>query len=438
MLEPTEASVIEFLGIRVREHWKTTRAPYLLSTIAHDLAAEGVPHRKIIGRNRSLKSFLKSNQEKGGYDLIQHPGNKTIGIIPSEIQFVPLALSSWQTLSLNTAEKSSSNETSNIGIRREDQPRRAGVVLRRLTEEEKEKRSRAMADAEDSEEQAWSNAAQPLPSVRPKSLSGVPSVFGYGWSESRTIVVRPSSADVPRFPFPSSERDHAHRLGACRVLAEDLIADLRRQCWNVRDDYRLELKKYVDRLPDAANGGSILLADAAARSLRDLFAAEVDILPPPLGARLKTVLEQHMGLRPYYPEIEIFYRDVQAGHLNAPLPLDAVEGVVRAVQKHTPDIFDPSVVSAIDEGSRPARTFVHEESKATPVAQPAPPRDPLGELDISKAHDFQVAGIVNNLWRVFAAGEKIHNAGGAWRATYDALAPPVGQVLNWLRSFLGP
>src|SRR4030095_7556071 len=112
---------------------------------------------------------------------------------------------------------------------------------------------------------------------------------------------------------------HANRLDACRTLSGDLAHALSAKKYNARSDYAETLGKYAQRLPQQPGDGNILLADAAARTLRDMFAAEVDILPIGLAAGLKTLLEQHIGLRVYYPEIEQFYRDVQTGHIEAPL-----------------------------------------------------------------------------------------------------------------------
>jgi hypothetical protein len=271
----------------------------------------------------------------------------------------------------------------------------------------------------------------------PRTVRGVPSVFGYAWSEQNTIIMEPSSANIPIFPVPSSENNHTERLETCRTLVEDLVEDLDNRQFNVRDDYKSELKKYASRLPSEPEDRNILLADAAARTVRDLFAAEVDFLPAPFAARLKTILEQHIGLRAYYPEIETFYRDVRSGRLQKPLPLDAFTSVIRAVKMHTPDVFDPSVVSAIDESTDPGPTATPQDELSTHDAnQPVPPPDPLGELDPAKAHDYQVAGIVNRLWQVFEAGETLHKALHGWHAAYASLAPPVTQVLDWLLEFV--
>lgn len=274
-----------------------------------------------------------------------------------------------------------------------------------------------------------------LASRSPRSIKGVPSAFGYFWSEQKTIGIEPSSANTPTFPFSSSEQDYLKRLEVCRTLTAELIEDLEQRSHNIRGEYRLELHKYLARLPSKRDEGNILLADATARTLRDLFAAEAGILPLPFAARLKTILEQHIGLRPFYPEIESFYHDVKSGRLEAPLPLDAINGVITAVQSHTPEIFDPSVSRAFDDTNEGPPVVAHSEASVT-TSEPIPPPDPLGELNPGMSHDFLVAGVINKLWQVFMAGEKIHRAGVAWRTTYDSLLPPVSQVLDWLHHFL--
>jgi hypothetical protein len=163
-------------------------------------------------------------------------------------------------------------------------------------------------------------------------VSGVPSALGFDLVEER-LRLTASAADQPLFPFATSKRDHANRLATCQALAEDLANDLTGRTYNARGEYEQALRKYGERLPRRPGQGNILLSEAAARTLRDMFAADADILPVGLAAALKTLLEQHIGLRVYYPQIEQFYRDVQTGHLQAPLPLDAVQDVVRIVKR---------------------------------------------------------------------------------------------------------
>lgn len=168
-----------------------------------------------------------------------------------------------------------------------------------------------------------------------------------------------------------------------------------------------------------------------------MFASEADILPAPIAGQLKAFLEQHLGLRPFYPEIASFYRDVRTGKLEQPLPLDAVDGVRLVVRDRTPEVFDPSVSAGLDDSASPPLAIDETEAPPSDVNQPTAPLDPLGEMDESKVHDFQLEGVINRLWQVFTAGEKAHKALGAWRSSYDALVPPVTEILKWLADFVG-
>ena len=51
--------------------------------------------------------------------------------------------------------------------------------------------------------------------------------------------------------------------------------------------------------PFNPNKAIFLLADAEARIIRAMFAADVNSLPSGLAAKLKVFLEQHIGLRAY-------------------------------------------------------------------------------------------------------------------------------------------
>lgn len=277
---------------------------------------------------------------------------------------------------------------------------------------------------------------EPLPPA-PTPLEGMPSAADFKW-DGGMLRLGQASADVPIFPFDGAERDHAQRLEACLIQAQDLAADLRHQRWQVREDYRIEVERYERRLPTAPASGNILLADAAARSLRDLFAAEADYLPAAFAARLKTFLQQHIALRPFYPEIAGFYRAVQSGHLEEALPLDAVSAVVSTVQAQTPILFDRSVAEAFDQPSPvPVSAVASTDPQVVEPDAITPPPDPLGEVDGRKAHDFLLAGTINRLWKVFRAGEQVHAAAGAWLATYASLSGPIGEILKWLQRYRG-
>jgi hypothetical protein len=122
------------------------------------------------------------------------------------------------------------------------------------------------------------------------------------------------------------------------------------------------------------------LADAKARVIRSLFAAEQDFLPAPCAAELKVLLEQHIGLRAYYPATEEFYESVRAGHLERPLPIDAVEGFIQGVRDNTPTLFEPNVAGTLEDTAQPipAITQVDLEAPKSNIEQPVPPPDPLG------------------------------------------------------------
>lgn len=268
------------------------------------------------------------------------------------------------------------------------------------------------------------------------AIENVPSAVDYLWSNGR-IVVGPNQASIPAFPFATSKRDHQQRLEACAVLADDLLRELDRQRWQVREEYRHQVRRYVERLPKGTDSDSILLSDAAARTLRELFGAEQSFLPAPFAAALKVLLQHHIALRPFYPALGDFYRAVQTGRIEEPLPLDAVESVKAIVLEQTPDVFDVSVSIAIGETSAPEATIVAIEIEGPNDEETiSPPPDPIGELDQAKAHDFQIAGVLNGLWKVLSTAEKVRSTTEAWIQTYQSMSGPMKQILEWLQHAL--
>lgn len=182
------------------------------------------------------------------------------------------------------------------------------------------------------------------------------------------------------------------------------------------------------------------MADAEARTIRNMFASEVDILSVPFASRLKTFLEQHIGLRIFYPEISSFYHDVQHGRINEPLSLDAVEGFVQTVRDNTPTVFDASVEEAIEGSSTSSQpsTIVNIGTPAVDSSQPRPPKDPLGEVNPIAAANYTFAGTANRLWKVFLEGEKIYRSAAAWKSAAESLRPYVSEILDWLHRFAPP
>ncbi|WP_156667159.1 hypothetical protein [Rhizobium bangladeshense] len=267
-----------------------------------------------------------------------------------------------------------------------------------------------------------------------EALEHVPTAIAYGWVQDKIAVVS-KPADWPVFPYATSRHNHGARLEACRELSLDLTSKLNQQAWQVRVDYRAQLEFYLKWLPTADEQGNILLADGAVRTIRHMFSAEREALPLAFAASLRTFLENHMALRAFYPEVEEFYRSVRSGHVEAPLPLDAVSDVIEVIEAHTPALFDQSVSDAVKDATQAEPQIVEFEGEATKGVI-SPPTDPLGELDHAKAHDFQTAGWVNNLWKIVRAGPTVHASLDAWNKTYHALIAPVGVILKWLREFI--
>lgn len=152
------------------------------------------------------------------------------------------------------------------------------------------------------------------------------------------------------------------------------------------------------------------------------------------------MLEQHIGLRVYYPEIEHFYRDVQSGRIESPLPLDAAEEFIRGVAQYTPNVFAPEVKEALGSATSQVPEQVPTPeiiTSGTGDDQPRAPRDPLGDLNPRTARDYSFAGTVNSIWKAFREGEAVYRAVEGWRSAGKALEPYVQQILDWLSGFGG-
>ena len=184
--------------------------------------------------------------------------------------------------------------------------------------------------------------------------------------------------------------------------------------------------------------GNFLLADAKARVIRSLFAAEQDFLPAPFAAELKVLLEQHIGLRAYYPATEEFYESVRSGHLETPLPMDAVEGFIHGVTDNTPTFFEPTVADILENTAQPVPAIspVALETAISEIAQPAPPPDPLGEVDPEKSRRYTLGSAVNALWKAVRSGDEVDKTVEGWSKVIATLGPNVVPILEWLRSVL--
>lgn len=267
-----------------------------------------------------------------------------------------------------------------------------------------------------------------LPSLK------LPSPFDFYVSPSGQIDLKPGSASTPVF---TAERDPSkllNRLQTSRELGQDLVRNLRDGKYQARMEYQDSLNNYLERLPANESSGNILLADATARIIRSMFECDVACLAPGFAAQLKVFLEQHIGLRVFYPELAEFYRDVQAGQITTPLPADAVSGIMKAIDENTPEIFSPKVSSTLKESGDPIVSPQVEEEKEKLAAgpeQPVPPKDPLGDIDPEKARDYATAAWTARLWKLLKEGERVGKIVDGWMKAYDALKPYIRIIQDW-------
>ncbi|HET6378060.1 MAG TPA: hypothetical protein VFG05_07105 [Methylocella sp.] len=226
---------------------------------------------------------------------------------------------------------------------------------------------------------------------------------------------------------------------ACRKLASDIARGLQSGIWNARSEYGETLGQYVEDLLNKHDEGNFLLADARARIIRAMFTADLPSLPLGLAAHLETLLVQHIGLRAYYSETGDFYQSVRSGHLEAPLPVDAIEGFIERVRALTPAYFEPSVPQSLQYVAQPIPTITHPVigARLRAMFQSAPPPDLLGEVDLEKSRRLTIGGAINELVKVIESGDKIGKGAKGWREAANTLAPYAAPILQWLRVFLG-
>lgn len=287
---------------------------------------------------------------------------------------------------------------------------------------------------------AWIREHLPKHASLPGPLENIPSAFTYAWNASGKIAVVAGLQNTPVFPFATSEAEHRDLLEAVRRAAQRLILDLRaRKFDNVRPDFFDELRRYAGDLPTAPAVGNFVLADMEALNLRALFEAEADILASPFATRLKTLLQFHIALRAYYPEVERVYAAVGKGRLERPLPMDAVAAISKLVAENTPRFFEPEVTGGLEavERAQPIIESGSEDRRAA-AAPVLPPPDPLGAPELKKSRSFTIGSAINSLTRVALAGGSAGAAAEGWAKVAHQLQETAGPVINWLRGFLGP
>lgn len=273
----------------------------------------------------------------------------------------------------------------------------------------------------------------------PRARDGIPSPFTYGWTKSATLTIIAGPQNLPTLESATDEKDHAQGLEACRRLAERLLTSLVARKFNVRVAYREETERYLDDLPSKPGEGNIMLADAQARTLREMFAADGEALDTSFAAALRSFLQAHQGLRAFYPEIERFYTAVRYGRLERPLPQDAVDDFERIISENTPGLFDPAVSLGLQRAemrSPPIVEISSEDVRRRDHGPILPPPDPLGELDPHTSRAFTKASILNAIWKGFLEGENINNNLAAWTEIALRFAERVPAILYWLEKFM--
>jgi len=202
------------------------------------------------------------------------------------------------------------------------------------------------------------------------------------------------------------------------------------------------LESYIETMNENDEIRDFYIADAYIRAIRAMFQADSDFLEIGLASMLKVLIEQHIGLRAYYPQIAAFYEDVRTGRLNKPLPLDAVTSIGITIGKYTPEIFDPSVGEIIScEANNNIVINSHEHAEATNTKTdkntPQPPRDPIGEIDQNRANDQIIARTLNSLWVSFTKGESVAKSLKAWRDAYEIMLPFMRTIIEFLKAAIG-
>jgi hypothetical protein len=271
----------------------------------------------------------------------------------------------------------------------------------------------------------------------PVPVEGIPSPIA--------ITLRPDGrigADAGALSALSASltpEDHARALAACRGRAEQLRTMAVSPKFQGRREYGEALAAYLDWLPTAPGFGNILLADGEARVLNKLFTADEGILSPGFAGRLSVLLEDHIGLRTHYSELERHYDAIRTGRLATPLSRDAVEAIRKAIHANTPDVFDESVSPAMDEVARPIPDVTPpapEDAPPPDLNRPKPPKDPIAEVDPAKSRNFVFASAANRIWEILRSGKHLHEGAEGWQKTYEQFKPHIITIIDWLKHFM--
>ncbi|WGS18970.1 MULTISPECIES: hypothetical protein [unclassified Bradyrhizobium] len=272
----------------------------------------------------------------------------------------------------------------------------------------------------------------------PVAVEGIVSPITINRLPNGRIGTEPGSFSLPTLPPSFTSGHHRDALMACRSRALQLAELASSPKFQSRSDYAQILTAYVEWLPTEIGTGNMLLADGEARTLNKLFTADEPILSPAFASKLAVLLEDHIGLRSFYPEIEKHYHAVSIGRLVKPLARDAVEAIQRIIHAQTPEVFDETLSPAIDEATKPEQDFKALPAEDLPPAdatRPKPPKDPIADADPQKSRSYIIASAFNRIWWILQKGKETAQAAEGWRRTYHLLRPHIGPIIDFLRDF---
>ncbi|MGE0290172.1 MAG: hypothetical protein AB7I42_28370 [Bradyrhizobium sp.] len=275
----------------------------------------------------------------------------------------------------------------------------------------------------------------------PEAIEGIGSPIEIGQLPDGRIGIQPGPFSLPEVPAPLQPEDHQNALTACSSWAVALKKIASSPTFQGRSEYAEILGDYLEWLPSKPGSGNILLADGQARILNKLFVADEPILPTVFASKLAVLLESHIALRSFYPEIERHYQAVNTGRLAKPLPRDAVEAIQRVIQLQTPLVFDVAVSPAIHEVTKPVpeiQPLPPEELPPNDPNRPRPPIDPIAEADPQRSRGYIIATAFNRIWWLLKKGKGAADAVEGWQRTYDLIKPHIGPILDALRNFFPP
>ncbi|TPQ48964.1 hypothetical protein C2U72_21010 [Prosthecomicrobium hirschii] len=267
---------------------------------------------------------------------------------------------------------------------------------------------------------------QSIGDLKPLDIS---SPVSFKWQDG---VIAIGGSALPVLGPRNDPRDLARKMQACREIAKDISAKIAKGRYNCRIEYREHLEGYLQWFPED-DDGNIYLADRSARALRELLVAEQDELPPPFVAEVKGFLEQHIGIRPHFPELLEFFESVRTHALQEPLPQDAVDHVRQGIAEATPEVFAPNVGQALDvEGGPPSTIEQPSTTDGSGTPKIELPPDPIQTLNPETEKASAIARTLNALGKILKQGPDYVKNMEAWEKISTQLLPHLQTIIEWL------